>query len=188
MDNTTHCYNYVNRKICHRHVFCTSITEKFGYETCEALSWKLYYMITKLHEQTTPIQIGRSIQRDIAMIEFKGSYYQSLDAKPTPVLVQFDSVLLHVWHLSDPFYRLFSSDVFHISKSLRNKCRHIKLPNGGRITTDDLTSLTLLHQQKDALSNMTMSNYYKYMGWIAMLSLAFMLLTAWLILRHGISF
>ena len=121
------------------------------------------------------------------MIEFKGSYFQSSRSKPTPVLVQFDSVLLHVWHLSDPFYRLFSSDVFHISKSLTKKCRHIKLPNGGRIITDDLKSLALLYQEKDILSNTQMTTSYKQVGWIAMLSLAFLLLMIWFILRHGIS-
>lgn len=85
------------------------------------------------------------------MIEFKGTYFQSSKAEPIVVLVQFDGVLLHVWHLSDPFHRLFSSDEFQIS-GLFGKTRHaIKLPNGGRVETDDTQNFNkLVSNHKDS--------------------------------------
>jgi hypothetical protein len=49
------------------------------------------------------------------MIEFKGKYFQFAKAVAVDALVQFDGVLLHVWHLSDPFHRLFSSDEFYLT-------------------------------------------------------------------------
>ena len=60
------------------------------------------------------------------------------------VLVQFDGVLLHVWHMKDPFHRLLTSDVFRLPPSMGKRKRYIKLPNGGRIETDDFNALSTL--------------------------------------------
>ena len=79
------------------------------------------------------------------MIEFKGTYSNESDNESHVVLVQFDGVLLHIWHLSDPFYRLLSSDVFHLGYIRMRKMHRIKLPNGGRILTDDDAAISLLN-------------------------------------------
>lgn len=78
------------------------------------------------------------------MIEFKGAFYKNKTMPSQSVLVQFDGVLLHVWHMSNPFHRIISSDVFDLPSSMGRKTRYIKLPNGGRIETDDLQALKLL--------------------------------------------
>jgi len=78
------------------------------------------------------------------MIEFKGAFYKSKTTPSQSVLVQFDGVLLHIWHMSNPFHRILSSDVFDLPCSMGRKRRYIKLPNGGRIETDDIQALTLL--------------------------------------------
>ncbi len=78
------------------------------------------------------------------MIEFKGAFYKNKSTPSQSVLVQFDGVLLHIWHMSNPFHRILSSDVFDLPGSMGNKRRYIKLPNGGRIETDDMQALTLL--------------------------------------------
>ncbi len=76
------------------------------------------------------------------MIEFKGEYYHPYKTKPSQsVLVQFDGTLLHIWHMSNPFHRILSSDVFQIKKGTRS----IKLLNGGKIETDDMNAVVLLH-------------------------------------------
>lgn len=94
------------------------------------------------------------------MIEFKGTYSHESNDGSQMVLVQFDGVLLHIWHLTDPFYRLLSSDVFHFGYSRIKRMHHIKLPNGGRVETDDDVAVTLLkkrHRQgKHRLQNLDM--------------------------------
>ncbi len=83
----------------------------------------------------------------IHMIEFKGAYCRRPAEKSIAVTVQFDGVLLHVWHLSDPFCRLLSSDVFQLSAFPGKNRRCIKLPHGGRIETDDLNALAMLQKR-----------------------------------------
>ena len=78
---------------------------------------------------------------ETAVIEFQGAYFRKSKCNPQAVLVQFDGVLLHVWHLSDPFHRLLTSDVFHLPKVFGRRRQHIKLPNGGRIETEDMSAL-----------------------------------------------
>ena len=85
------------------------------------------------------------------MIEFKGAYINKLTDESKSVLVQFDGVLLHVWHIADPFYRLFVSDVFTLKLSLARGKRCIKLPNGGTIETDDTHALVMLDANYRAL-------------------------------------
>jgi hypothetical protein len=85
------------------------------------------------------------------MIEFKGTYYKTNVMASQSVLVQFDGVLLHVWHLSDPFHRIFASDVFRVHTSLTRKKRFIKLPNGGRIESDDIDALVQLQTSSRSL-------------------------------------
>jgi hypothetical protein len=95
------------------------------------------------------------------MIEFKGTYYKTNSTTAQTVLIQFDGVLLHVWHLSDPFHRIFASDVFRVPYSLARHRPFIKLPNGGKIESDDTKSLIqlrttsrslLVHDGAEALS------------------------------------
>ncbi len=78
------------------------------------------------------------------MIEFKGAFYKNKTMPSQSVLVQFDGVLLHIWHLSNPFHRIFSSDVFDLPIAMGRKKRYIRLPNGGKIVTDDLQAIQLL--------------------------------------------
>ena len=78
------------------------------------------------------------------MIEFKGAFYKNKSTPSQSVLVQFDGILLHIWHMSNPFHRILSSDVFDLPCSMGGKRRYIKLPNGGRIETDDVQALSLL--------------------------------------------
>lgn len=81
------------------------------------------------------------------MIEFKGTYSDGSDDESRVVLVQFDGVLLHIWHLSDPFYRLLSCEVFRLGYARMNRMHRIKLPNGGRILTDDDAAISLLRKR-----------------------------------------
>ena len=78
------------------------------------------------------------------MIEFKGAFFKNRTMPSQAVLVQFDGVLLHIWHMSNPFHRILSSDIFDLTSAIGSKSRYIKLPNGGRIETDDIQALTLL--------------------------------------------
>lgn len=78
------------------------------------------------------------------MIEFKGAFYKNRTMQSQTVLVQFDGVLLHIWHMSNPFHRILSSDIFDLTSAIGRKRRYIKLPNGGRIETDDIQALNLL--------------------------------------------
>lgn len=79
------------------------------------------------------------------MIEFKGAYFNKTTNESKTVLVQFDGVLLHVWQMADPFCRLLSSDVFSLQPPIGNSKRCIKLPNGGKIETEDINAFVSLH-------------------------------------------
>jgi hypothetical protein len=87
------------------------------------------------------------------MIEFKGAFYKNKTMPSQSVLVQFDGVLLHIWHMSNPFHRILSSDVFDLPSPMSRKRRYIKLPNGARIETDDMQALNLL--QSNCRSRLT---------------------------------
>lgn len=91
------------------------------------------------------------------MIEFKGAYSRPPAGKSIAVLVQYDGIILHVWHLSDPFYRLLSSDTFQLSSFPGKKRRYIKLPHGGRIVTDDLEALERIRKKNPALAGHLMT-------------------------------
>lgn len=75
------------------------------------------------------------------MIEFKGKYYQYGKKAFVEALIQYDGILLHVWHLSEPFHRLLSSDCFHLNRSLFGNTTTLKLPNGSRVETEDSQAL-----------------------------------------------
>ena len=85
------------------------------------------------------------------MIEFKGTYYKTNSTTAQTVLIQFDGVLLHVWHLSDPFHRIFASDVFQVHYSIARHRRFIKLPNGGKIESDDTKAMNQLRTTSRSL-------------------------------------
>ena len=89
----------------------------------------------------------------VAMIEFKGAYFNKTTNESKSVLVQFDGVLLHVWQITDPFCRLLTSDVFTLSAPLRKAKRSIKLPNGGRIETSDIKAFITLQSNCQANLN-----------------------------------
>ena len=122
------------------------------------------------------------------MIEFRGTYYQKVNDKSVIVLVQFDGVLLHVWHQSDPFYRILSCDAFQIAASLTNGQRCIKLPNGDRIQTDDIPAMNSLSQcyaQTDPANTCLL----RRPGWmVAMLSSISIILAVWWVSRYGFPF
>jgi hypothetical protein len=72
------------------------------------------------------------------MIEINGFYYKKAQNNKTiPVLVQFDGRLLHVWHLSDPFYRVRTSKEFRICSSKNEALKMIRFQDGACIETDN---------------------------------------------------
>ena len=81
------------------------------------------------------------------MIEFKGTYFKTKTTPPQSVLVQFDGVLLHVWHMSNPFHRILASDVFQVQNSMGKTRYFIKLPNGAKIETEDANALITLRSR-----------------------------------------
>jgi hypothetical protein len=121
------------------------------------------------------------------MIEFKGRYFQFPKAQPVAVLVQFDGVLLHVWHLPDPFYRLFTSDEFQIARSIGKAHHIIKLPNGGRVETDDTQTFKKLAIDYKNGTHIT-SDGLKSSWLLALLGSAAIILWAWWLAQNNIYF
>ena len=92
------------------------------------------------------------------MIEFNGLYHSKTDKHPQAVKVQFDGVLLHVWHGSNPLYRLLTSDVFRLPLSITGRIPYILLPSGDRIETDNSDALITIrtnHRQEVDLFGLT---------------------------------
>ena len=85
------------------------------------------------------------------MIQFKGAYFNRVTSESKSVLVQFDGVLLHVWQITDPFCRLLTSDVFTLQPAFGKRKRYIKLPNGGKIETDDIAAFSSLTASRHSL-------------------------------------
>lgn len=85
------------------------------------------------------------------MIQFKGAYYNKATKESKNVLVQFDGVLLHIWQMTDPFCRLLTSDVFTLQPAFGKAKRCIRLPNGGKIETDDIGAFLSLRASKRAI-------------------------------------
>ncbi len=115
------------------------------------------------------------------MIEFKGFYYKKGLSTPHSVLVQFDGVVLHVWHMSEPFHRLLTSDVFRLSLSMGKRKKYIKLPNGGKIETDDSRALNRLGIDGQSVGNLCRRYLSAYQTTIAIGSALLLLATAVLI-------
>jgi hypothetical protein len=117
------------------------------------------------------------------MIEFEGTYRNESGDESHVVLVQYDGVLLHIWHISDPFYRLLSSEVFHLGYERLNRMHRIKLPNGGRILTDDDAAISLLRKRHRDRSPGMLKNSLLLRG-IAALLLSFVVFAgAWMVLN-----
>jgi hypothetical protein len=91
------------------------------------------------------IEVGIS-----AMIEFKGIYYNDNKKKPVAALIQFDGQLLHVWHLTDPFFRLRSSPRFAVKRTNKKEGKMIKFPDGACIETDNNHALETLMEKINA--------------------------------------
>ena len=117
------------------------------------------------------------------MIEFEGTYSHESSAESHSVLVQFDGVLLHIWHLSDPFYRLLTSDVFHLSCKQFGGNHRIKLPNGGLIETEDHDAVTLLRKKYHPLMNRLLDKRLITHGIVAILLMLFIVGSIWIVLN-----
>ncbi len=117
------------------------------------------------------------------VIEFKGAYYRKRHGVPLSVLVQFDGVVLHVWHMSDPFHRLLTSDVFRLPLAMGKRNRCIKLPNGGRIETDDLNALGTL-QSNTCSSLIRQEKILPYLKFVAAGAVLLLLVGACLIAKY----
>jgi hypothetical protein len=79
------------------------------------------------------------------MIELNGFYYKKAqNSEAIPVLAQFDGRLLHVWHLSDPFYRVRTSKKFRICSTKNETLKTIRFQDGACIETDNLEILDRL--------------------------------------------
>jgi hypothetical protein len=117
------------------------------------------------------------------MIEFKGTYSNESDDTSHVVLVQYDGLLLHIWHLSDPFHQILSSDMFHLGYTRMNKMHRIKLPNRGYVLTDDDAAISVLRKRHVARSHRSLKNSMLLCG-IAVLLLGFAVFTgAWMVLN-----
>ena len=123
------------------------------------------------------------------MIEFRGTYCNKSNDKSLMVLVQFDGVLLHVWHQSDPFYRILSCDVFQIASSLVKGQRCIKLLNGDRILTDDIPAADTLSQVYSAERHGAIYPCFSGYAWlVATLSTVSALIAIWWFAKNGFPF
>lgn len=118
------------------------------------------------------------------MIEFRGTYSPKSDGKAMMVLVQFDGVLLHVWHQSDPFYRILSCDAFQVASSLMKGQRCVKLSNGDRIWTDDLHATDSL-SQSDANDRKSAGSLSKSTWIVATLTTISALFAIWWFVKNG---
>jgi hypothetical protein len=117
------------------------------------------------------------------MIEFEGTYRNESGDESHVVLVQYDGAVLHIWHISDPFYRLLSSEVFHLGYERLNRMHRIKLPNGGRILTDDDAAISLLRKRHRDRPHGMLKNSLLLRG-IAALLLSFVVFAgAWMVLN-----
>lgn len=81
------------------------------------------------------------------MIELKGIYYNKIEHDPMAVLVQYDGRLLHVWHLTDPFYRLRSGSRFAIKSKQKTEAKVIQFSDGAHIETDNIEALNTLMEK-----------------------------------------
>jgi hypothetical protein len=117
------------------------------------------------------------------MIEFKGTYRNESDNESHVVLVQYDGVLLHIWHISDPFYRLLSSEVFRLGYARLNRMHRIKLPNGGRILTDDDAAISMLKKRHRDRSHGLLENSLVLRGIAALLLSLVVFAGAWMVLN-----
>lgn len=116
------------------------------------------------------------------MIEFNGTYRHESSNDSQAVLVQFDGVLLHIWHVADPFYRLLSSDVFQLDFSrLSGACR-IKLPNGGHVETHDQDAFIRLQDNYHPMMYPSISKRTLIQGIFALLLGLAIVAAAWVVL------
>ncbi|MBI5061976.1 MAG: hypothetical protein HZB87_00465 [Desulfatitalea sp.] len=122
------------------------------------------------------------------MIEFKGLYRPSAQNEAVGVLVQYDGLLLHVWHLSEPFHRLVTSEQFDIVLSFTKTHRTIKLANGGRIETSDREAVRQLAQSSKTFpgSHFTFAEVTHWL--IALLGISVLFFGAWCLAAGKLTF
>jgi hypothetical protein len=114
------------------------------------------------------------------MIEFKGFYFRPDNIKALSVLVQFDGTFLHVWHLSDPFYRLISSDDFYVVSNRSDGKGIIKVSNGIRIESDDQRMLSQLKTKSQKLRRKHTRRALVFPTLIFLTSMIFLIVGIWL--------
>ena len=117
------------------------------------------------------------------MIEFKGTYSHESKTDSSAVLVQYDGVLLHIWHLSDPFYRMLTSDVFHLGYSRKSKRHRIRLPNGACIDTEDSDAVSMLRKSAEPMFDSTLDRQVFIRGLLALLLSIITGIGAWAVFR-----
>ena len=118
------------------------------------------------------------------LIEFNGTYRHESSGDSQVVLVQFDGMLLHIWHVSDPFYRLFSSDVFQLNFSRFSGACRIKLPNGGRVETHDKDAFKQLQNTYHPMMGQLIGKRTLIQGVFALLLGLAIGVAAWVALRQ----
>ncbi len=111
------------------------------------------------------------------MIEFNGEYKKKGNNLPMPVLIQYDGVLLHVWHISEPFYRLFSSDVFQVNQPFFSK-QCIKLPIGGRLETENIEAIRLIENLQNCQTSRNHSLVHRKTRFMVTLTSLLIILSA----------
>ena len=118
------------------------------------------------------------------MIELKGIYHNSINKNPLSVLVQYDGQLLHVWHLTDPFYRLRSGSRFSIKPKNKKSEKVIKFPDGASIETENTDALESLQIMICHSHGLKLNAYFQKWKSLGM-GVAFILLfwVGWLILK-----
>jgi len=116
------------------------------------------------------------------MIQFRGAYFNKATKESKAVLVQFDGILLHIWQMTDPFCRLLTSDVFTLQPTLGKKKCYVKLPNGGRIETEDINAFSSLTASRR--TRQTCRSWFSPEGRLIWLVGAGVLLVVFMVLLH----
>jgi hypothetical protein len=141
-----------SRRIRRENCFIVSIEPLI--EMVRNLTWSTYVWCCSNRECIN------EVNRDHDMIELKGKYYDTSNRNPLAVLVQYDGQMLHVWHLSDPFYRLRSGSEFMV-KSMKNRGQIIKFSDGSCIETENNDALNLIIDKLNRVKALKLKSFYR---------------------------
>lgn len=128
-----------------------------------------------MYERCKNTESVKKADRDQVMIELKGIYHDTSKRNPLAVLVQYDGRLLHVWHLTDPFYRLRSGSEFVI-KSMKNRGRVIKFADGSSIETENTDALNMLFDKLRRVKSLKLKSIFKKGSILGAVTLFFLLI------------